>query len=82
MRCQLHIRHGSTVVIVVHDGDLHVEPPSDRPVDCHLTVDPLTFLLLSFHRIGQIRPLLTAKVLPWGRRPWLVTRFQSSLMTV
>lgn len=82
LRCRLHIRHGASVVIVVHDGTLHVEPSSDRTVDCHLTVDPLTFLLLSFHRIGPIGPVLRGKVLPWGRRPWLVARLQSSLTSV
>ena len=82
IRCQLHIRHGTAVVIVVADGALHLEPPSDRSVDCHLTVDPLTFLLLSFHRIGPTAPVLTGKVLPWGRRPWLASRLQSALTSV
>lgn len=82
LRCLLHIRHGTAVVLVVEAGALHVEPPSDRPVDCHLTVDPLAFLLLSFHRISQIGPMLTGKLLPWGRRPWLVPRLQSSLKSV
>lgn len=82
LRCQLHIRHGASVVIVVEDGALHIEPSSDRSVDCHLTVDPLTFLLVSFHRIGTTGPLLRGKVVPWGRRPWLVARLQASLSSV
>lgn len=82
LRCQLHIRHGASAVLVVQDGALRVESPSGHPVDCHLSVDPLTFLLLSFHRIGQIRPMLTGKLLVWGRRPWLVPRLQSSLKSV
>jgi uncharacterized damage-inducible protein DinB len=80
--CRLHIRHGSTVDILIEDGRLRVEPPGAVRVDCHLTVDPMAFLILSFHRIGQTGPLLTGKVISWGRRPWAAPRLQSVLTSV
>ncbi len=43
---------------------------------------PVDFLLVSFERIGPLRPLLTGKVLVWGRPPAAFTELQSVLRTV
>ena len=61
MRLKLHIRHGSPLVIVVEDNALRVEPPSSQPEDCHLLVDPVAFLLVSFHRISPASAALTGE---------------------
>jgi hypothetical protein len=45
-----------------------------RPVDCHISAEPVTFLLMSYNRIGPTMPALSGKVRVWGRRPWLATR--------
>ncbi|MEZ5144176.1 MAG: hypothetical protein R2726_16895 [Acidimicrobiales bacterium] len=82
LRCDVRIRHGSRHVVVVRDGALQVLAPSAEPVDCHVSVDPVDFLLVSFERIGPLRPLLTGKVLVWGRRPAAFTELQSVLRTV
>ena len=82
MRLMLHIRHGSPLVIVVDNATLRVEPASAQPVDCHVSVDPATFLLVSFHRISPVSAALTGKILTWGRKPWLLLRLQSVLNSV
>jgi hypothetical protein len=82
MRLKLHIRHGSPLVVVIDNATLRVEPPSAQPVDCHVLVDPVAFLLSSFHRISPVGAALTGKILPWGRRPWLLPKFQSALKSV
>jgi hypothetical protein len=44
------------------------------PIDCHISAEPVTFLLMSYNRIGSTLPALSGKVGVWGRRPWLATR--------
>ena len=82
MRCQVDIRHGSSLVVVIENNALRVEPPSSQPVDCHVRVDPTAFLLLSFNRISQVSAALTGKIIVWGRKPWLLPRLQSVLKSV
>lgn len=75
----VRLRGGGGVVIRIDDGDLTVEPPSSRPVDCHLSVDPETFLLVGWGRISQWPAILRGQLLAWGRKPWLGVRFRSLL---
>ncbi len=82
MRLKLHIRHGSPLVVVIDNDALRVELPSAQSVDCHVLVDPVAFLLVSFHRISPASAALTGKILPWGRKPWLLPKFQSALKSV
>lgn len=53
------------------DGVLEVDPTRPRRLDVHVSVEPVTALLLSYGRIGPIWPSLTGRVLAWGRKPWL-----------
>jgi hypothetical protein len=82
MRLELHIRHGSPLVVVIENDALRVEPPSSQPVDCHVLVDPVAFLLVNFHRISPVSAALTGKILPRGRKPWLLPKLQSALNSV
>lgn len=82
MRCELRIRGGSRVVVVIDHGALWVEPASPGPVDCRLSVDPATFLLLMFLRVGMLRSIARGKVCAWGRRPWRATTLRSVLKTI
>lgn len=79
LRLELRIRGGSRHVIVIDQGALRVEPPSARRVDCHLSVEPVAYLLVIWNRIGPWRPMLQGKLLPWGRRPHRVNTFQSAV---
>jgi uncharacterized protein (TIGR03083 family) len=81
LRCQVHIRHGISAVVVIDRGELHLEEPPQR-VDCHLTVEPVTFLLLMFGRVGQARAVLSGAMIPWGRRPWRVAELQAAIKGV
>ena len=82
MRCELRIRGGSRAVVEIDRGVLRVEPPSGRPVDCRISADPVTFLLLVFHRVGLIRAIARGGVTAWGRRPWRAARLQTALKTL
>jgi uncharacterized protein (TIGR03083 family) len=82
MRCELRIRGGSRAVVVIDHGALRVESPSPAPVDHRLSVDPATFLLLMFQRVGMLRSIARGKVCAWGRRPWRAMTLRSVLKTI
>lgn len=74
-RFDLRLRGGARAVFAFDDGRLNIEDPAEDPVDCCLSIDPVTMLLLSFNRIQPWRPLLQGKMGAWGRRFWLAGKF-------
>jgi hypothetical protein len=71
----LRMRGGRRDFIVFEAGGVHVEAPSDRRVDCHISIDPRLAMLTGFGRISTARAAVTGRVLAWGRRPLLAFRF-------
>jgi len=82
MRCELRIRGGVSVILALEGGRLRLEPPSSTPVDCRMSVEPVAFLLLSFHRTGLLGPILRGRIVAWGRRPWRAPTLQAVLKTI
>jgi uncharacterized protein (TIGR03083 family) len=66
--------NGPRYVIRVADGAAEVRAVGG-PVDCVISADPVTYLLVSFGRMPLRRALVRGGLLPWGRRPWLGLRF-------
>jgi len=60
--------HCTPDVLVVSDGS-----PSGAPV--HLSADPVAWLLVGYGRQSQMSAALTGKIVAWGRKPWLATKF-------
>jgi uncharacterized damage-inducible protein DinB len=71
---EIRLRGGPRTYWYFDDGRLTVEESQVRPVDCRLSAEPVTFMLMSYNRIGPTVPVLSGKVAVWGRRPWLATR--------
>ena len=40
------------------------------PVDCHISADPVAFLIVAYGRGSQWPPILRGKITAWGRKPW------------
>lgn len=74
-RFELRIRGGVRKVLSFEEGSFKFEDPSDLPVDCYLSIDPVVLLLLSFKRIQPWGPMLQGKMGAWGRRFWLAGKF-------
>lgn len=70
----LRLRGGPAFALWVHDGRLDVVPDPVERVDCHVSADPVTFLLVSTGRRSQVGAVLRGKLMAWGRRPWLAAR--------
>jgi hypothetical protein len=45
------------------------------PADCRVSADPVALLLVAYGRTSQWKPVLTGKLVAWGRKPWLGRRF-------
>jgi putative sterol carrier protein len=73
----LRIRAGDRLHFVFDDGQLKVEEPVARKVDCHISADPVAFVMMFWGRRGQWSAIATGKLMAWGRKPWLGLRFKS-----
>jgi len=68
--------NGPRYVIRVADGTAEVRAVGG-PVDCVISADPATYLLVVYGRIPLGRALLRGGILAKGRRPWLGLRFKN-----
>lgn len=73
----LRIRGAQRFFFAFDDGQLFVEDPSDRRVDCHISVDPAAFLLVAWGRCSQWPAIAKGQFLAWGRKPWLGPQLRS-----
>ncbi|MDQ4143681.1 MAG: maleylpyruvate isomerase N-terminal domain-containing protein [Actinomycetota bacterium] len=78
---RLSLRGSDPLTLRFGGGRLEVTAVDEDPVDCRISADPVAFLLLSYGRIGQLRPIATGKVVALGRKPWLGLRFKQLLMS-
>jgi len=74
---RLRGKDGLRLCLAFDDGSVNVAFGCTESVDCHLSADPATFLLLMYGRQGPLRSALTGKVIAWGRKPWLAFYMQS-----
>jgi uncharacterized protein (TIGR03083 family) len=68
--------NGPRYVIEVADGTAQVRA-AGGPVDCVISADPATFLLVVYGRTPLYRALLGGGIFATGRRPWLGLRFKT-----
>ena len=77
----LRLRAIAPFIVRVEDSVLTVEPGHGQRVDCHISADPVVYLLVAFNRIGPAKPMLRGQLVTWGRRPWRVSELQALLAT-
>lgn len=71
---ELRVRELANYVYQFRDGELVVDPPDGDRIDVHISAAPIAALLMSYGRLGRLRPALTGQIVVWGRRPWLARR--------
>ena len=76
----VRVRGGPRFAFRLTDGQATVEPGAAGPVDCHIGADPVAFLLVSYGRESQWRPILRGRMTAWGRRPWRAFAFKDLLV--
>jgi hypothetical protein len=72
---EVRCRGYDTSTFEFRDGELTVTPGPASRADVHMSVDPVSFLLVGYKRGGLAKPIATGRALAWGRRPWLALRF-------
>ncbi|HYZ37693.1 MAG TPA: maleylpyruvate isomerase N-terminal domain-containing protein [Pseudonocardiaceae bacterium] len=72
----IRIRGGNCWHFIFNDGALRVEDPAPRQVDCHISADPVAFLMVAWARQSQWTAIAAGKLLAWGRKPWLGPKFR------
>jgi uncharacterized protein (TIGR03083 family) len=77
---ELRIRGGPRFVVRFHDGTASVEPSASQPVDCWVSADPTTFLLVGYGRIGQWGAIARGRLAAGGRKPWLALGYRRLLV--
>jgi uncharacterized protein (TIGR03083 family) len=73
----VRIRGGDSFHFIFYDGALEVVEPSSRRVDCHISADPVAFLMVVWNRQSQWTAIAKGKLMAWGRKPWLGPRLRS-----
>lgn len=73
----IRIRGGESFHFIFDDGELTIAEPSDRSVDCHISADPVAFLMVVWNRQSQWPAIATGKLMAWGRKPWLGFQLRS-----
>lgn len=65
---ELRVRGGGRHVVVLDDGTVSVDAPSNRRIDCRLSVDPVGFLLVAWGRRRVWQAVAGGGLVAWGRR--------------
>jgi uncharacterized protein (TIGR03083 family) len=60
--------HCTPDALTISDGSLTGAP-------IHISADPGAWLLVGYGRQSQMSAALTGKIVAWGRKPWLATKF-------
>lgn len=76
---ELRIRGGGRFHFLFDDGGLRIEEPSSRRVDCHVSAEPVAFLMVLWARQSQWTAIAKGQLLAWGRKPWLGPRLRALL---
>ena len=72
---EVRFRGYETATFELDDGALVVRTGRAAQPDVRMSVDPVSFVLMGYKRVGLAVPVLTGRALAWGRRPWLALRF-------
>lgn len=71
-RMRFHVRGGIDIAVTVADGQITVErEPVGGKTDCHISLDPVAFLLTASGRASHNKAIAAGKMIPYGRKPWL-----------
>lgn len=75
---EIRLRGSLRVAFTWRDGALSVGPPTGKP-DCVVSADPVAMLLSSYGRGSKWTPVLTGKVVAYGRKPMLALKMLGAM---
>lgn len=72
---ELRLKGRDAVYVILKNGEIEITTEAPPTIDCRLSADPIEYLLVGFNRKSQWGPILTGKIVSWGRKPWLGLSF-------
>ncbi len=78
---EIRIRGMPPVFVSIADDRLTVTATSAGPVDAHIGVTPVAYLLLMWNRIPAWKPMLHGQFVLWGRSPWRAAELGALMLT-
>ena len=71
----VYLRGGDDWIIEVRDARVDIERRRPTRADLHVSAEPVAFLLVGYGRMSHWRALMLARMIAWGRKPWLTVPF-------
>jgi hypothetical protein len=75
---RVHIRGGDAITGRIADGKMTVSRTDLEPVDCHISADPVAFVLVAHRRLSRAGRVARGQLLSWGENK----AFGASLQTL
>jgi hypothetical protein len=63
---RVHIRGGDAITGRIGNGKMSVSRTDLEPVDCHISADPVAFVLVAHRRLSRIGRVARGQLLSWG----------------
>jgi hypothetical protein len=73
---EIRVRGVARFAAVFGDGRATITDRADRPVDCVISTEPVSFFLLAAGLANQWPLIARGRLRAWGRRPWLALQFR------
>jgi hypothetical protein len=78
----LHLRGGRSFTFTFEDGKLAVTDGIRGRVDCRVSADPRSLVLVLYRRSNQWAQIGRGGLFAYGRKPWLALRFADLFKSV
>jgi hypothetical protein len=66
----IHLRNSLTFGIVCDGENIQITDDVLADVDCHISLDPISYFLLLAGVVSQWKLFMTGKISIWGKKPW------------
>jgi uncharacterized protein (TIGR03083 family) len=78
---EIRVRGGSAFVMRIDDGTVRTAPAEGQEVDCVISLNACSALMIGYARQSVGHALLTGGTFAFGRRPWLGLRMRGLFLT-
>lgn len=68
---RIHIRGGDDITCRLAQGRMIVTRRDAAPVDCHVSADPVAFVLVAHRRVSRLGRVARGQFVSWGQNPAL-----------
>jgi uncharacterized protein (TIGR03083 family) len=78
---EIRVRGGAAFVLGISDGEVRTAPVDGQDVDCVVSMNACSALMIGYARHSVGRAVLTGGTFAFGRRPWLGLQMRGLFLT-